>query len=644
MAFSRVDEYGSWNLWTANADASGAELEIATTAGRNQDAAWSPDGQQVAFASVNVRTGDSDLRIVDADGTDEFSTRTPGRYPAYSPDGEHLLYTGTASNYTAQIYVTTPSIGGLRRQLTTDNRGARRPSYSPDGSAFVFQSDGGGLYKAFVDGTGVTRVTTDYDQEPAWGPMPQPPKATIGNLTIDEGASATATVTLNKVSEEDSVVRIVSHTGTATANDFGAIDQTITIPAGQLTATFAVATTQDPTDEPDETFTLVQTTVANVTAGPAATVTITDNDEPPAITVTDVDMNEGDLGFTDAVFTVRLSAESGWTVKASAATVDGTAVAPDDFTAVAQTLTWAPGETVKEIRVPIFGDTQPEADELFTLAFDGFEHVTGPARAARATLRNDDTDGELPDTRIETGPTGLINDPAPSYTFIGSVPRGSFECRIDSGTWYACTTPHRVRTLIDGEHTFAVRAVDGGLIDPDPAMRTFTVDTAAPSTTIVSGPKALSSDRNPVFVLASDDAEASFECRLDSNDWGSCVKYADLADGTYRFAARARDNAGNVDETPATRTFAIDTIAPDTVFTATLASAPAPPVGMGTSTFAVSPTGVAAMGISCPAAAPAPVRASWPWTARRRTPALRPPSRSPPRATRSRPARPSRSP
>lgn len=606
VAFSRVDELGSWNLWTADADGSGGERMIAMTGGRNQDAAWSPDGTRIAFASVGRST--PDLRIVNADGTDETDLRTPGRYPAWSPDGRHLLYTDAASNYTAQIFVTTPTIGGLRRQLTTDPRGARRASYSPDGTAFVYQSDGGGLFKAFEDGTGVTRLTADNDQEPAWGPLPQPPKATVGDLTLAEGATATATVTLNTVSEEDAVVRVRSQAGTATAPDFTAIDHEVTVPAGQRTATFAVATTQDTTDEPDETFTLGLTAVSNATAGPAATVTITDDDAPPALTVTDVDLAEGDLGFTDAVFTVRLTAASGWIVIARAATIDGTAAAPSDFTAVDQTLVFEPGETVKEVRVPVFGDTQPEADERFELAFDQLEHATGPARAARATLRDDDTDGELPDTRIETGPTGLINDPAPTFTFIGSVPGGAFECRIDGGTWSACTTPHRTRTVIDGEHRFQVRALDGALVDPEPAQRTYTVDTAAPSTTIVSGPRALTNDRNPVFVLASDDAEARFECRLNTNDWAPCaspVTFADLADGTYRFAARARDRAGNVDAAPATRTFAIDTLAPDTVLTATLAAAPAPPVGMGSSTFAVSPSGVASLGVSCPTGAAA---------------------------------------
>ncbi len=609
VAFSRVSEYGAWEIWTANADGTGSEKQLTMTAGRDQDAAWSPDGKTIAFSSGSGSSGLPDLRLVAADGSESaYGIFVKGRYPAFSPDGTKLLYTGVSGS-AAQIYETTATIGGGIRQITTDASGARRASYSPDGSAFVFQSDGGGLYKVFADGTGKTRLTTQYDQEPAWGPLPQPPKAAIANLTIDEGASATATVTLNKVGEEDAVVRVIARPGTATATDFGAIDQTVTIPAGQLAATFPVTTADDTTDEPDETFTLGMTAVSNVTAGPAATVTITDNDEPPVLSITDVEMDEGDLGFTDAVFTLRLSEPSGWTVKARAATVDGTAIAPDDFTAVDQALTWAPGEVVKEVRVPIFGDTQPEADELFTLALDQLEHVVGPARAARATLRNDDTDGELPDTRITGGPEGLINEPAPTFTFIGSVPRGSFQCRLDGGTWYACTTPHRTRTVIDGEHTFAVRALDGGLLDPEPATRTFRVDTAAPSTTIVSGPKALSSDRSPVFVLASDDPDAALECKLDDGDWAPCGarwELHDLADGTYRASVRARDRAGNLDVTPATRTFTIDTIAPETLLTATLAAAPAPPAGMGTSTFAVSPSGVASMGVSCPAGAPTP--------------------------------------
>ena len=54
-----------------------------------------------------------------------------------------------------------------------------------------------------------------------------------------------------------------------------------------------------------------------------------------------------------------------------------------------------------------------------------------------------------------------------------------------------CTSPHTTAALADGAHSFEVRATDAaGNVDPTPAARTFTVDTAAPETTITAGPGA----------------------------------------------------------------------------------------------------------------------------------------------------------
>ena len=106
-------------------------------------------------------------------------------------------------------------------------------------------------------------------------------------------------------------------------------------------------------------------------------------------------------------------------------------------------------------------------------------------------------------------------------------------------------------------------------------------------------------------MLASDDAEATLRVPPGLQRLGA-LRRSSPTSPTARTGSRHAPaiEAGNVDDTPATRTFTIDTVAPDTLFTATLAAAPAPPVGMGTSTFAVSPSGVAAMGVTCPAGAP----------------------------------------
>ena len=55
-------------------------------------------------------------------------------------------------------------------------------------------------------------------------------------------------------------------------------------------------------------------------------------------------------------------------------------------------------------------------------------------------------------------------------------------------------------------------------------------------------------------------APAAFECSLDGAPYASCTPplgIAGLADGAHSFSVRAIDAAGNVDQTPATRTWTV---------------------------------------------------------------------------------------
>jgi hypothetical protein len=80
------------------------------------------------------------------------------------------------------------------------------------------------------------------------------------------------------------------------------------------------------------------------------------------------------------------------------------------------------------------------------------------------------------------GASGLTNDNTPEFTFTSPQTGMIFECRIDAGTYSACTSPFTSPVLADGAHTFQVRARAGagGPFDTTPASRSVTVDATAP--------------------------------------------------------------------------------------------------------------------------------------------------------------------
>jgi Calx-beta domain/Glycosyl hydrolase family 99 len=114
----------------------------------------------------------------------------------------------------------------------------------------------------------------------------------------------------------------------------------------------------------------------------------------PSLSISDVSVTEGNSGTADANFTVTLSAASSDTVTVSYASANGTATAPDDYTAVGGTLTFAPGETSKTVAVPVVGDTTLEPDETFSVNLSTASNATIGDPQGTGSVRNDDVDGQ----------------------------------------------------------------------------------------------------------------------------------------------------------------------------------------------------------------------------------------------------------
>ncbi len=219
------------------------------------------------------------------------------------------------------------------------------------------------------------------------------PSLSVANLTLDEGGGTmTFSVVLSAVSGRPVTYNFATEDQTALAGlDYTATAGASTISAGETTVSISVPILPDALNEGDETFKLNLTNIANTTAGSLSAVgQIQDDDPLPSISAEDLTEAEGNSGTHDAVFTLTLSPVSGRTVSVNFATDAGTATPPSDFTHVSGTVTFAPGETVRTIAVPIVGDTSNEPIEQFQLVLSNPVNATLPPTGPTCTITNDD--------------------------------------------------------------------------------------------------------------------------------------------------------------------------------------------------------------------------------------------------------------
>ncbi len=202
--------------------------------------------------------------------------------------------------------VTIPTGGSATFRVSTTNDSADEP----DGSVTATLSSGTG-YTVSGTNNAATVSVSDDDDPPAITPV----ISITSGSGITEGGDALFTVTASPAPASALSVNLsVSQSGSFGVST-GA--DTVTIPTGG-SATFRVSTTNDSADEPDGsvTATLSSGTAYTVSGtNNAATVSVSDDDDPPAITpVVSIAAGPGITEGGDATFTVTASPASALTV------------------------------------------------------------------------------------------------------------------------------------------------------------------------------------------------------------------------------------------------------------------------------------------------------------------------------------------
>ena len=171
-----------------------------------------------------------------------------------------------------------------------------------------------------------------------------------------------------------------------------------------------------------------------------------------------------------------------------------------------------------------------------------------------------------PVVMLSDQPPTLTNRTSATFSFSSNQSSSTFACSLDSGAFTSCTSPLVYSNLSDRAHTFAVQATALGNTGPATTY-SWTVDTTAPETAIVSGPGTNSYSPAASFTFTSSEAASTFLCSLDAAGLTPCTPpktYAGLGDGAHTFRVQAVDAAGNADATPASYAWTISEVGPAT--------------------------------------------------------------------------------
>jgi len=253
-------------------------------------------------------------------------------------------------------------------------------------------------------------------------PVPTVTIATTDADATEEGLDpGEFTITLSEAAATDITVSY-GVTGTATAtSDYTALSGTVTIAAGQTTATIAVTPVDDAVTEDAETV------VVNLTDGDAydpgattaATVTIADNDPVvlPTVTIAATDADAAEEGLDPGEFTITLSEAAATDITVSYA-VTGTATATSDYTALSGTVTIAAGQTTATIAITPIDDLVVEDSETIIITLvDGDNYDLGATIEGTVTIANDDV--ALPSVSLAVSPASVQENGTANlvYTF-----------------------------------------------------------------------------------------------------------------------------------------------------------------------------------------------------------------------------------
>jgi CSLREA domain-containing protein len=234
-------------------------------------------------------------------------------------------------------------------------------------------------------------------------------------FTVSLSAPSSQTITVHYQTADDTAIA---------GEDYTATSGTLTFNPGETSQNVPVAILPDTVNELTEQFFINLDTPVNATISDAQGVGTIPNDDPVVgFSIDDVTLAEGNTGTTAFTFTITKNGSTSQTTSVNWAAANGTAAAPEDFTAAASTpVTFLPGETSKQVTVLVNGDGNYEQNETFTVGLSSAVNALVSDASGLGTITNDDTQPafSIDDLTHAEGTAGTTD-----YTFTVSLSAAS---------------------------------------------------------------------------------------------------------------------------------------------------------------------------------------------------------------------------
>jgi hypothetical protein len=358
---------------------------VATASGKGAGLTSVPPMPPVPPAHVSVE----DTSVTEGSGAVNTTVRVPVTLAAPSPGAVTVPWSlagGTATagaDYVDATGTVTVPAGSLSATIPVTVLGD--DAVEPNESFSVVLGEGPGRQ---LDRKSAVVTVIDDDAARAV-------EVSVGDTAVAETTgNATVPITLSAQASGPVTVGVSTDPGTATAgNDYTATTTSVTIPAGATGTTVNVPVLDDSLDEPDETFTVRLTSATGATVRDAeGTVTVTDDDIEPTVSVEDARIGEGTGSTSTAArLTVRLDGASSRAVSVPYSVTQGTATSADaDLSS--GTVTFQAEATTAQITVPVLADALDEDDETLTVTLGTPTGATVSRGAATLTIADDDAE------------------------------------------------------------------------------------------------------------------------------------------------------------------------------------------------------------------------------------------------------------